>query len=107
MRRFLSALWAKLSNRPLALCDSGDVDGITSAALFLRKYPNGVVVLAAPSEVNRSWWIKSLSWTFVADLPCPGKVLIRLITTGPTSPAPRLSFMTRRRLLSPHGNEGP
>jgi hypothetical protein len=77
MRRFLAALWARLSNRPLALCDSGDVDGITSAALFLRKYSNGVVVLAAPSEVNRSWWIKSFYWTFVADLPCPGKVLIR------------------------------
>ncbi|ADN50140.1 hypothetical protein [Vulcanisaeta distributa] len=92
MRRFLSALWAKLSNRPLALCDSGDVDGITSAALFLRKYPNGVVVLAAPSEVNRSWWIKRLSWTFVADLPCPGKVLIRADHHRTNKPCAKVEF---------------
>ncbi|WP_243669231.1 hypothetical protein [Vulcanisaeta sp. JCM 16161] len=85
----------------MALCDSGDVDGITSAALFLRKYPNGVVVLAAPSEVYRSWWIKRLFWTFVADLPCPGKVLIRLITTEPISPVPRSSFTTRRHPAQP------
>ncbi|ADY01801.1 MAG: Fis family transcriptional regulator [Vulcanisaeta sp.] len=92
MRRFLSALWAKLSNRPLALCDSGDVDGITSAALFLRKYSNGIVVLAAPSEVNRSWWIKRLSWTFVADLPCPGKVLIRADHHRTNKPCAKVEF---------------
>ncbi|BDR92211.1 Fis family transcriptional regulator [Vulcanisaeta souniana] len=92
MRRFLSALWAKLSNRPLALCDSGDVDGITSAALFLRKYSNGVVVLAAPSEVNRSWWIKRLFWTFVADLPCPGKALIRADHHRTNKPCAKVEF---------------
>ncbi len=92
MRRFLSALWAKLSNRPLALCDSGDVDGIASAALFLRKYSNGAIVLAAPSEVNRSWWIKHVFWTFVADLPCPGKALIRADHHRTNKPCAKVEF---------------
>ncbi|WP_252901292.1 Fis family transcriptional regulator [Vulcanisaeta sp. JCM 14467] len=92
MRRFLTALWAKLINRPLALCDSGDVDGITSAALFLRKYPNGVVVLAAPSEVNKSWWIRWFFWTFVADLPCPGKVLMRADHHRTNKPCAKVEF---------------
>ncbi len=92
MRRLLSALWAKLTNRPLALCDSGDVDGIASAALFLRKYPNGVVVLASPSEVSRSWWIRRLFWTFVADLPCPGKALIRADHHRTNKPCAKVEF---------------
>ncbi|MCG2863390.1 MAG: Fis family transcriptional regulator [Vulcanisaeta sp.] len=92
MRRFLAALWAKLANKPLALCDSGDVDGIVSAALFLRKYPNGVVVLAAPSEVGRSWWIRNVHWTFVADLPCPGKALIRADHHKTNKPCAKVEF---------------
>ncbi len=92
MRRFLSALWARLINRPLALCDSGDVDGITSAAIFLRKYPKGHVVLAAPSEVTRSRWIRSFFWTFVADLPCPGKALIRADHHRTNKPCAKVEF---------------
>ena len=75
--RFLDALYAKLAGRPLALCDANDVDGIASAALFLRKYPNGVVVLAYPTDVQKGRWIRWLRWNFVADLPCPGKADLR------------------------------
>lgn len=74
--KFVSALAAKLRGRPLALCDVNDVDGIASAALFKRKYPHGVVILAGPSDVKR-WWVKLLTWDFVADLPCPGKARVR------------------------------
>lgn len=75
--RFLDALYAKLAGRPLALCDANDVDGIASAALFLRRHPNGVVVLAYPTDVQRGRWIKWFRWDFVADLPCPGKAELR------------------------------
>lgn len=92
MRRFLAAVWAKLSNRPLALCDSGDVDGITSAALFLRKYPRGIIILASPSEVYRSFWIRNMFWNFVADLPCPGKVLIRADHHRTNKPCAKVEF---------------
>ncbi len=45
---------------------------MTSAAIFLRKYPpSGVVVFAAPRDVQSSRIIRSINWTFVADLPCP------------------------------------
>ncbi|WP_069807275.1 Fis family transcriptional regulator [Vulcanisaeta thermophila] len=92
MRRFLTLALAKLSNRPVALCDSGDVDGITSAALFLRKYPRGVVILAAPSEIYRSFWIRSVFWNFVADLPCPGKALIRADHHRTNKPCAKVEF---------------
>ncbi|MFB6470795.1 MAG: Fis family transcriptional regulator [Vulcanisaeta sp. AZ3] len=92
MRRFLMALWAKLVNRPLALCDSGDVDGITSAAIFLRRYPNGIVVLMPPSEVNKSRWVRWFYWTFVADLPCPGKVLVRADHHRTNKPCAKVEF---------------
>ncbi|MEM1597490.1 MAG: Fis family transcriptional regulator [Pyrobaculum sp.] len=74
--KLLTALAAKLRGAPLAMCDSNDVDGIASAALFLRRYPNGVVVLMGPSDVRR-WWVKTITWDFVADLPCPGKARVR------------------------------
>lgn len=73
----MDALYAKLAGRPLALCDANDVDGIASAALFLRRYPKGVVVLAYPTDVQRRRWIRWLRWDFVADLPCPGKAELR------------------------------
>lgn len=74
--KILRALLAKASGRPVALCDVGDVDGLASAALFKRRYPHGVVVLMAPSDVKK-WWVKSLTWDFVADLPCPGRAWVR------------------------------
>ncbi|MCU7787364.1 Fis family transcriptional regulator [Pyrobaculum sp. 3827-6] len=74
--KVLRALLAKAARRPLALCDVGDVDGLASAALFKRRYPEGVVVLMAPSEVKK-WWVKALTWDFVADLPCPGRAKVR------------------------------
>lgn len=74
---FLDAVMAKILRRPLALCDANDVDGIASAALFLRRYPRGVVVLSYPSQVQRKRWYKLFKWDFVADLPCPGKAVVR------------------------------
>ncbi|MEM1519813.1 MAG: Fis family transcriptional regulator, partial [Pyrobaculum sp.] len=49
--KLIKALKGKLMGRPLAMCDIGDVDGIASAALFKRKYPNGVVILMGPNDV--------------------------------------------------------
>ncbi|MEM4793080.1 MAG: Fis family transcriptional regulator [Pyrobaculum sp.] len=74
--RITRALWARLTGKPLALCDIGDVDGVASAALFKRRYPHGVVVLMGPNDV-RKWWVRALRWDFVADLPCPGKARVR------------------------------
>jgi len=67
---------AKILRKPLALCDIGDLDGVGSAALFLRRYRNGVVVFMAPNDVKK-WWVRAVTWDFVADLPCPGKVRVR------------------------------
>ncbi|ABW02419.1 Fis family transcriptional regulator [Caldivirga maquilingensis] len=77
LRALMSMIKAKLMNRPIALCDIGDADGLTSAALFLMKYPNGLVVFAPPSKVQRGWLYRLIEWDFVADLPCPGKAVIR------------------------------
>lgn len=74
--KLIKALKGKLMGRPLAMCDIGDVDGIASAALFKRKYPNGVVILMGPNDVKK-WWVRLITWDFVADLPCPGKAKIR------------------------------
>ena len=68
---------AKLFKRPLALCDISDLDGVTCAALFKMKHPEGEVVLAAPYDVRRSWLLRAVTWDFVADLPCPGKAIVR------------------------------
>ncbi|PLJ78072.1 DHH family phosphoesterase [Infirmifilum sp. SLHALR2] len=70
-------LKAVLQGRKLALVDEGDPDGIVSGALFKMKHPDGVVVLAYPGEVQRSMLIRSVKWYFVADLPCPGKAVLR------------------------------
>ncbi len=69
-------LAAKAAGRPVALCDANDVDGIASAALFKRRYRNGVVVLAGPTDVKKLW-VKLIRWDFVADLPCPGRARVR------------------------------
>ncbi len=90
--RVLRILYAKFLRKPLALCDVGDADGMVSAALFLRKYPNGVVIFAAPREVHTSWWIKRTFWTFVADLPCPGKVLVRVDHHKTNKPCAKYEF---------------
>lgn len=72
----LVVLKARLQRRRLGLADAGDPDGVVSAALFRRRYPGAVVVLAHPSSVQRSWLYRAVRWDFVADLPCPGKVRI-------------------------------
>ncbi len=92
LRRVFAILYARLFGRPLALCDIGDVDGIVSAALFLRRYPNGVVVFAAPNEVLRSWLIRSTRWTFVADLPCPGRAYVRADHHKTNTPCAEVEF---------------
>jgi hypothetical protein len=47
-----------------------------SAALFKRRYPDAFVVLAHPSSVQRNPLYRLVTWDFVADLPCPGRVKV-------------------------------
>ncbi len=75
---FLRVIYAKLTHRPVAICDVGDVDGIASAAIFLRKFPKGVVILRAPAELQRGRWYRLFTWDFVADLPCPPGARVRM-----------------------------
>ncbi len=75
--RLYHILSGVILQKPLALCDAGDLDGIGSAALFKMKYPNGKIILAYPNEVKSSFLFKLIKWEFVADLPCPGKAKIR------------------------------
>ena len=75
--RIASIAAALLGRRPLGLCDANDLDGIVCAALFKMKYPKGVVVLASPAEVSKSFFLRRVAWTYVADLPCPGCAEIR------------------------------
>ncbi len=75
---FFRVISAKVRGKPTALCDIGDVDGIASAAIFLRKYPDAVLVLRAPAQVQRSRWLRLFTWTFVADLPCPPGAKVRM-----------------------------
>jgi len=74
--RVLHILAAKLLRRKLGLADAGDPDGVVSAALFKRRYSDAVVVLAHPSSVQRNPLYRLVTWDFVADLPCPGRVEI-------------------------------
>mgnify|MGYP000324197132 CR=1 FL=1 len=73
-----SAIYAKLKGVKLGLSHEDDVDGIVSASLFLRKFPNSVLVLAQPTEIEKCdmCWYNWFTWDFVADLPCPSKVRI-------------------------------
>ncbi len=75
--RFLGVVRGLLLRRPLGLCDIGDLDGMVCAALFKMRYPDGALVFASPRDVARSWLLKTVTWEFVGDLPCPGKVRIR------------------------------
>ncbi len=70
---FFRVLIAKARRKPVALCDVGDVDGIASAAIFKHAYPDAVIVLRAPAQVQKSRWLRLFTWDFVADLPCPPK----------------------------------
>lgn len=72
----LTLLKARLEKRKLGLADAGDPDGIVSAALFKRRYPDAAIVLAYPSNVQRGWLYRAVTWDFAADLPCPGKVRV-------------------------------
>lgn len=74
--RVLHVLAAKLLRRKLGLADAGDPDGVVSAALFKRRYPDAFVVLAHPSSVQRNPLYRLVTWDFVADLPCPGRVKV-------------------------------
>ena len=81
MKRFLGALAAKVLRRPLLLSHEEDADGIISAALYVRVNPRAKVVLAKPQEIRREAklnWLNWFTWDFVADLPCPRKVKVRV-----------------------------
>jgi hypothetical protein len=92
LRALGAIIKAKLANRPLALCDIGDADGLTSASLFLIKYPNGVVVFAPPGKVQRGRLYRLFTWDFVADLPCPGKAIIRADHHETNKPCAKLEY---------------
>ncbi len=77
--RFIQAFIAKVKGRKLALTHEEDADGIVSGALYLRVYPDAVLILARPQEMNRAAfnWFRFFMWDYVADLPCPGKARLR------------------------------
>jgi len=75
---FFRIVYAKLTHRPVAICDVGDVDGVASAAIFLRRSSNGMVILRAPAQLQRGRWYRLFTWDFVADLPCPPGAKVRM-----------------------------
>jgi len=76
--RLLGVIIAKIRGRPIALTHIKDVDGIVCGALYLKKHPDAFLVLAEPSEMRGPFnWFKLFKWNFVADLPCPGKAVMR------------------------------
>jgi len=91
-RKFWTILTAYTVKRPLALCDVSDLDGVVCAALFKMKHPEGAVVLAAPSDVRKSILIRRVRWSFVADLPCPGRALVRADHHASNSPCADREF---------------
>lgn len=92
IRRFSTILTAHVARRPLALCDISDLDGVVCAALFKMKHPEGAIVFAAPSDVRKSRLIRRVHWTYVADLPCPGRTLVRADHHASNSPCAEKEF---------------
>ncbi len=92
IRKFWTILKAYVAKRPLALCDVSDLDGIVCATLFRVRHPEGAVVLAAPSDVKKNILLRRVRWSFVADLPCPGKVLVRADHHASNSPCAEREF---------------
>ncbi|RLF16511.1 MAG: Fis family transcriptional regulator [Thermoprotei archaeon] len=80
MNRFWEAVKAKVLFRKVGLSHGNDADGIACAALFLRRYPKGKVLLAEPWEIKPTWscWFNWIAWDFVADLPCPFRVKLHV-----------------------------
>lgn len=74
------------------MCDISDMDGIVCAALFKMVHRKGVVVLAAPPDVRRSPLLRRVRWSFVADLPCPGKAVVRADHHASNSPCAEQEF---------------
>lgn len=74
--KFNWAIYAKLKGVKLGLSHEDDVDGIVSGALFLRKFPSSILVLAQPYDIEKRifCWYNWVMWDYVADLPCPLKV---------------------------------
>jgi len=94
MHRLLQALKAKILGKKLALSHEEDADGIVSAALFLRKYPEAILVLGRPQEIKRDKlnWINLFTWDFVADLPCPKKAKIRVDHHKTNTPCAEIEY---------------
>ncbi len=92
MYRTLQIVYGAAAGRPLALSDMNDVDGIASAALYKRKEPRAVVVLAYPPEVKKSPVIRAVYWDFVADLPCPGRARFRADHHETNKPCAEVEF---------------
>ncbi|RLF11913.1 MAG: Fis family transcriptional regulator [Thermoprotei archaeon] len=94
MSRFLQALKARLKLTKLGLSHGNDADGITCAALFLRKYPGATVVLAEPWEIKPTWtcWLNWFAWDFVADLPCPFRAKLHVDHHKTGRPCAKVEF---------------
>ncbi len=72
-------LFAPALRRPRILSHGEDGDGIASAAIALRKYPNAVIALATPHEVQKAGrfgLINAIKWDVVLDLPCPKRTVL-------------------------------
>lgn len=75
--KILYAIFGKLFNRKIGVSHEDDVDGIVSATLFLRRFKKSIIVLAQPSEIEKKpSWYDLITWDYVADLPCPRRVIL-------------------------------
>ncbi|RLG53273.1 MAG: Fis family transcriptional regulator [Thermoproteota archaeon] len=75
----LKLLFAPVLRKPRILSHGEDGDGIASAAIALRRYPNAVLALATPHEVQRAGrlsLINMVKWDVVLDLPCPRRAAL-------------------------------
>ncbi len=53
---------------------ASDIDGITSAALIIKKFPNAKIIFTKPNEILRM----TIDFDFVIDLPKPRKCRINI-----------------------------
>ncbi|RLE65426.1 MAG: Fis family transcriptional regulator [Thermoprotei archaeon] len=92
--RFIKALAAKFRRRRLALTHEEDADGIVSGALYLRVYPDAVLILARPQEIKRDAinWFNLFIWDYVADLPCPKKAKLRVDHHKTNTPCAEIEY---------------
>jgi len=94
LNRFLQVLSAKLKGKKIGLSHVGDADGIVCGALFLRAYPDALLLLVDPWEIKDKWscWLNWFTWDYVADLPSPRKAILRVDHHKSNPPRARVEF---------------